>query len=580
MKLTKKDFTDANIAKTEAKITKALIGTYRVRPSLRDEYQPQMITALVRLMFEGQPIARKMHLGCGGGKSLIGIAGMCIGIEQGLLKKIVVTAPTIALCLQLQKEFEATWPKLGYQSKQVRCYNVSSYNEPKNKNETAEEAEERLSEEADDVEPESMVGITTVFSEKEILERINLDEVSIFFVCKPSFFNKFKPAAMKAEIPIDFTWHDEYHNLISQDTRNTMRRTLEEYADVSTVNLFSSASKKSGPLVSWRSKVFGGKEGFIFRPVVSGELVKWGYLKPNLRIFVITAKDVSLNSLPIEQRQRVRKALKMKQNQMKAHDIHDMTGFQYEAIATLKTYEWMNTKFEQPQMITFSSRVAFINEMYGNAEYIQLYNDVASATVERLTSQMSNKECQIAFERFKSAPAASVLMQHSKVAEGADIPALNTAIICRGMNEIALQQALGRIQRKSNNSDTAYLWLFVDNSNDMSAKLAKLASLIHNTCSEFDVQVELINEKKSNGDDDDTGCNDLKEVMALQWDSTRTVDATFDEYDYATYLNAEIKRIAIEQVNAEVEAERTERYGELIDGYDVTGMWKALAGLD
>src|SRR5476651_1432680 len=76
---------------------------------LRSEYQPRAIAKLLKLAYTDVTTSAKIHIGCGGGKSLIFVTAICLAIIKNEARRIVITAPSIALCHQLQMEFEARW---------------------------------------------------------------------------------------------------------------------------------------------------------------------------------------------------------------------------------------------------------------------------------------------------------------------------------------------------------------------------------------------------------------------------------------------------------------------------------------
>src|SRR5574343_121827 len=104
MKITKNSFSEKNFKKTIDLVQLDLVQNRKIcgdTGNLRVEYQPQMITEIFARTHASEASSGKIHIGCGGGKTTIVLAARCLAIEHGFAKKLVVTAPTIALTVQI-----------------------------------------------------------------------------------------------------------------------------------------------------------------------------------------------------------------------------------------------------------------------------------------------------------------------------------------------------------------------------------------------------------------------------------------------------------------------------------------------
>jgi hypothetical protein len=87
------------------------------------------------------------------------------------------------------------------------------------------------------------------------------------------------------------------------------------------------------------------------------------------------------------------------------------------------------------------------------------------------------------------------------VKEGVSICGFNTALITRGMSEIGLQQALGRVQRLDRNNplkDTCFLYLFVDcdDGDQLKKKALSMAEKIHYGIGDWQVSWESLDDSR------------------------------------------------------------------------------------
>lgn len=449
---------------------------------LRKEYQPTAIATMINGYF-GDSGALKILCGCGGGKSIMMGASIVLAVIHGA-KKVVITAPTIALCRQLEDtliDLFANFAKSGQKiPKGIKFFNVSCDGKPNTKVLTKEEIDEETEGLEDrkgtSRETESNEGCLLIKATRDtsldheiIRKEIEIDAVSIFFVCKPSFLKSFQILVAEVakerdddEFVIDISCHDEFHNFISQERNDRTRSILTKYKNYSKHNWFFSASKKQGERFSWTDPLFGD----IAIDVPTYQLVNWGYLVPELKIYLVTAGMIK----------GISDAIRQYFGQL---NVPDAEKFYREAAVIFAVIEHQLKISSIPKIIHFSSAVAFIRTMIKSPEFRIALDKVMSGLICYQMDGGTKKDARAEiFENLRSATEemAYCLLQHSTCKEGIDCPNFNVATICRGMSEISLQQALGRVQRTSFGKEIAYLYLFV---NGDEGQLAKLATFLH-----------------------------------------------------------------------------------------------------
>jgi superfamily II DNA or RNA helicase len=450
--------------------------------TLRQEYQPNAITKLLQGVY-GDGGSKTVHIGCGGGKSAIFILAALQSILDGRAKKICVTAPTIVLNRQQENSFvdmlEMILAAKGVArlKSKLRIVNVSSDGQKKCKDLAAEDlAEERGDDDQDLIDETrtkaessaTRLGIEqhTTMNHDALESYLSDEVVTIFFVCKPSFIKNFTRRVEASHATIDITIFDEYHNFISQNSNDGNRSLLKRYEAHCINRWFFSASKKAGALFSWFDPVFGEE----ICDVKSSDLVKWGYLVPNLKVYFITAGQIK----------GITDAVRAYFDGKK---IKNPEKF-FREMAVILAVMRQQLMLALPQGIMFGSSVTFINEMMKCEPFrAALEQLVENLQLYRIVGSTDKEEREEIFKKIKSTTdcLAFLLLNHSVIKEGVDVTRFNMALITRGMSEHALQQALGRIQRKYDGKETAYLYLYVDadNTNELKQKLSDIALKLH-----------------------------------------------------------------------------------------------------
>ena len=479
--------------------------------TLRQEYQPKAVVSMANSL-EG---SKKFIVGCGGGKTLMMALGVAFQIIDKNAKKIVITAPSIRLCRQLEEEFIDIFSSMGIK-KYINFVNVSSDGK-KSKDLDADDLKEEQAD--DDVDEDvkkkrktdaddlcSKMGWTrdTVIDHNKIESELISSSVTVFFVCKPSFLKnfRFRVSAVKEndqDFEINITCHDEFHNFISTEKKQKCKSALQVYSTFSRNNWFFSASKRSTEGLRWSDSLFGD----LIVDIPSSQLVTWGYLVPNLKIYIVTASMVKNIDFPVRQKfEAMYKA--------KASD------FLREAKVVLKVTEHQLAKTETTigresmKGLLFSKRVAFTREMKESPEFntrMQALNTGFELFQMDGSTKKENRDS--IFENFRNLndSSAAWLLQHSVCREGINAPNFDVGILARGMGEISMQQALGRIQRKYKGKDCAYLYIYVDDV-DYEKSMKELAAFLHYNLGNYEATVEKLVDDTSGTEDDPGNEND------------------------------------------------------------------------
>jgi Type III restriction enzyme, res subunit/Helicase conserved C-terminal domain len=474
---------------------------------LRKEYQPKAICGMINAYY-GPGDAQKIICGCGGGKSLMMHVSLALAIIHGDAQKIVITAPTIALCRQLENDFIELLVqfKTAGQNvpKGIRFLNVSS--DGKQKSTSLDLDDDEFNEEhegLEDLEPEQELDINqclkllkadkdTTQDHEKIKDELISKGITIFFVCKPSFLKSFhrlvRQVAQEQDLEnvIDITCHDEFHNLITQDRQDRTKTTLTIYKHFSKHNWFFSASKKYGEKFGWNDPLFGT----TLIDVSTGQLVEWKYLVPEIKIYTVTAGSV----------RQISEAIKQK---FKMLDVPNPERFYQEAAVILRVMQHQMEIASVPKIIHFTHKVAFIKEMMKSVEFQDKLKSVIDNLVCYQMDGSTKKEdrAQI-FENLKAAndELATCLLQHSTCKEGINCPNFNVGIIARGMSEISLQQSLGRIQRAAPGKEVSHLYVFVGGDEQ---QLIKLALFLHYNFGDYTYSIQPITDDYIGNDDEE-----------------------------------------------------------------------------
>jgi hypothetical protein len=502
-----------NTLHTESEVSAVAFSA--LRQTLRQQYQPKAIVA----MANADMGAKKFIYGCGGGKTRMMAFGVAFQIIDGNAKKIVVTAPSIRLCRQLEEEFIEIFYYLGIK-KYINFVNVSSDGKQKATDLDADDLkEEQADKDEEDSEGKKSKNDTdrmvaamgwnrdTIIEHTKIEAEIVSSNVTIFFVCKPSFLKNFRyrVAKVKDEIDqdfeIDITCHDEFHTFISAEKKQKCKSALQTYGTFSRNNWFFSASRRSVEGFHWTDPLFGE----LIDSVSSGQLVKWGYLVPELKIYIVTASMLRNISFPVTEKFEAMYKAKASDFLRETKVVLRVTEHQL-----LKTES--NLGRESMKGLLFSKRVAFTKEMKASPEFDARMQAISSGfnlfQMDGSTKQADRDNDFIAIRDLESETPAW-LLQHSICRMGINSPNFDCAILARGMGAISMQQALGRIQRMYAGKDCAYLYIYVDDI-DYEKSMKDLASFLHYNLEDYDISVEKLVDDTSGTEDEDDDNEDTK----------------------------------------------------------------------
>jgi superfamily II DNA or RNA helicase len=176
----------------------------------------------------------------------------------------------------------------------------------------------------------------------------------------------------------------------------------------------------------------------------------------------------------------------------KSLNIPNAEKFYREAAVIFAVMEHQLKMNSIPKIIHFSSAVAFIKVMMKSDDFKKcLHNVIDGLICYQMDGSTPKEDRADIFENLKQATAemATCLLQHSTCKEGINCPTFNVGIIARGMSEISLQQALGRIQRVADGKETAYLYIFV---NGDEGQLAKLCQYLHYNLGTYEYSIAPI----------------------------------------------------------------------------------------
>lgn len=461
---------------------------------LRHEYQPNVITKLLEQHYSGGG-ALTTHIGCGGGKSLCFILACLHALLSGEAKRIVVVAPTVALTRQLEEEFLKLFKQWQERcrmnlKKNLLVINVSSDREAREEGADDDDIAEYKQLSSQFIKDGAARETTT--NRDRLLELLTDNSPAIYFVCKKSFVENFMDLVKDNEISIDITVVDEYHNMISQHVADRYKSRLKDWRGISKSCWYFSATKRAGKFMSWYDDYFGQETCDI----KSSQLVKWGYLVPDLRVYMISAGSV----------RGISDALK---EYFKGKGVKKADRFFKEAAVILSVLKQLVTMKVTPQALVFGSKVSILKEMLECSEFVaEMKSIVPHCTLNGVFGDTSTEQRQEIFNAIRTAAVdqPSLTLNHSVIKEGIDVTKFNAGVIMRGMAEGALQQALGRIQRKADNKDCAYLFVYIDtdDNDELKQKMSEIAMHLHYALGDLDVVIyDLVEELVGDEKDED-----------------------------------------------------------------------------
>lgn len=413
---------------------------------LRKEFQPSAIRRLIEGAYRGE--ALKTHIGCGGGKTTIFMLAALHLLMKGQFKRLVFVAPTIVLTRQLEIEFcemlEAMYRESRARPKQAfPVINVSSDRKVEDDGDDEEDEKEAQGQRETF---DNIVRLTESRGDK-LVELLQHHKLAAYFVCKPSFFDNFRHQVVKADVVMDVTVFDEYHNLINQRKEENLLRPLREWEQHCRNRWFFSATKRYGAVMSCNDMIFGDE----VCDVESHQLVGWGYLVPHLRTTFMHAGSVSGISDALEKH-------------FKDAGIKKGADFYREAAALIAVIREMVRRKVVPQAIMFGSKVAILKQLMKIDAFKQVLEEscpgiklygIFGDTPREVRNQI--------FDEIRSAPDNQpfVLLNHSVIKEGVNVTRFNCLLLARGMSSCGLQQAVGRVQRTYPGKDTAHVFIHI-----------------------------------------------------------------------------------------------------------------------
>jgi hypothetical protein len=473
---------------------------------LRREYQSKAVRKLIRNVLTGQKLAR-IRIGCGGGKTYVFILALAYLYATGAISKSVIVAPTIALTRQLENEFCQIFEKLiklmhvkhGMKlSKPFTVVNVSS-DTPQ-----PDETEEY----ADDTEYEGIeriVYLDRVDERKAEQLEILLKErdPAAYFVCLKSYKDKFVKCIARTGVQIGVTVFDEFHNLVSEEkySTNDSVKALKIAKAQSQSCWFFSASEKIGSVMQTNDVAMFGQE---LIKVYSSQLVNWGYLVKNINIDFVNTGSLSGVTEPMA-------------NWFDAKGV-DVDKLYIEWNYIEHCLKEVIARGETPRVIMFGGHVATMLQLLKTPAFkermellfpgLKLYGIFGGEVVgcpEHAKDKSNKEQREAVFQEVKTTEAPFLLFNHSVLKEGIDVTRFNTLLISRGMNEIGIQQAFGRVQRLAPNKTHAHVFILVSDEagQRISKKTAELIYAIQYTLGDIAASISGLGDDRSGDDPDD-----------------------------------------------------------------------------
>jgi hypothetical protein len=475
---------------------------------LRRQYQSKAVRRLIRNVLTGQKLGR-VRIGCGGGKTYIFILALAYLYATGAITKSVIVAPTIALTRQLENQFCGVFEKLFELmrekhtlklSKPFTVVNVSS--------DTPQPDDDELPDSNQYAGIERIVYIDRVDERKAEQLEILLEErdPAAYFVCLKSYKDKFVKCIARTGVQIGVTVFDEFHNLISEEkySTNDSIKALKIAKTQSKSCWFFSASEKIGSVMQTNDAAMFGQE---LVAVYSSQLVRWGYLVPNINIdFVNTG---SLSGV-----------------------TESMTNwFEAKKVDVEKLYlEWnyiehclteVVKRGVTPRTIMFGGHVATMLQLLKTPAFqermeklfpgLRLYGIFGGEVVcpkdleDKIKGKSLKEQREAVFQEVRTTDAPFLLFNHSVLKEGIDVTRFNTLLISRGMNEIGIQQAFGRVQRLDEGKTHAHVFIMVQDEagQRISKKTAELIYAIQYTLGDIAASIFGLGDDRSGDVPDD-----------------------------------------------------------------------------
>jgi len=382
---------------------------YVEMPTLRT-HQTEVHEGVISILKQAEGRANFI-VATGGGKTLNEIKAIDEGFQFYNFQAQVFVAPTINLLLQHHTDFNKYGILRNISVKHIRT--------------------------GDDVKDADLIDdYDKTTSKAQIIEHLEKSKSlkTLFFVTYASL-PKFIEAVCETEIQFDDSVFDEFHHAVKQGTqedgKTDYKQLLKNFP--SKRMLFFSASVKRGRHLSADDEeIFGQK----LADVTYARLRKAGILVPRLEI-----RCVRLDTLS----HRFASLTKQLKDDAARHDA-DIKSATAEAAALIVSVKDAGTAFKNVNLITFSKAVANCKTIViSEAVKAELKTDTLLQTIH---AGIPAGERADIIDRIKNAGECdSVVCQHSVMKEGIDVTPFNAELLCRNLDVIGLQQAIGRIVR-------------------------------------------------------------------------------------------------------------------------------------
>jgi superfamily II DNA or RNA helicase len=346
----------------------------------------------------------RVKIATGGGKTSIAYRNICDMFFKHSANVQVIVAPTLALIKQHREDFK----KWGlFHREQVVELHFSSIADAKDDDfSTFEQTmnEHNLLKLLEEYKGRKVLIFTTYCSERKLFDLLRDNSINV-----------------------DLISFDEYHHLITQ--------TQDDYNHIVTLPssrcLFYSASEKRGEIVS------------SLNPELFGERlidVSYSYLREQ----GILVPRIDIRFIRLNKESKTIKLLTKEWKNAAFDDGYNPDVAIFETAAIMRAYCDMLAHNEKVNIVTFSKKVDICKKI-NESEFVksQLGEDVHLATIHAAVPSEQRKNI---FNRCKTS-IKSILCQYSIVKEGIDCTAFNALVLSRVLDQIGLQQAIGRIVR-------------------------------------------------------------------------------------------------------------------------------------
>jgi len=472
---------------------------------LRRQYQSKAVRRLIKNVLTGQKLGR-VRIGCGGGKTYIFILALAYLYATGAISKSVIVAPTIALTRQLENQFCGVFEKLFKLMREKHALKLSKpFTVVNVSSDTPQPDEDELPDSNQYAGIERIVYIDRVDERRAEQLEILLKErdPAAYFVCLKSYKDKFVKCIHRTGVQIGVTVFDEFHNLISEEKyqTNDSIKALKIAKAQSKSCWFFSASEKIGSVMQTNDVAMFGQE---LVTVYSSQLVRWGYLVPNINIDFVNTGSLS-------------GVTESMANYFEAHKV-DAEKLYLEWNYIEHCLKEVVERGVTPRAVMFGGHVATMLQLLKTPAFkerieqlfpgLKLYGIFGGEVVgcpEHAKNKSIKEQREAVFQEVRTIDAPFLLFNHSVLKEGIDVTRFNTLLISRGMNEIGIQQAFGRVQRLDDGKTHAHVFIMVQDEagQRISKKTAELIYAIQYTLGDIAVSISGLGDDRSGDTPDD-----------------------------------------------------------------------------